>query len=100
MSQKRLLAAIMFTDIEGYTSLMQQDEEKTNLIRERHRQIFNNATENHEGKILQYYGDGTLSMFSSTLDAVKCGVEMQQAFLDKPSIPIRIGIHAGDVLDT
>jgi len=100
MSQKRQLAAIMFTDIEGYTSLMQQDEEKANLIRERHRQIFNNATENHEGKILQYYGDGTLSMFSSTLDAVKCGVEMQQAFLDKPSIPIRIGIHAGDVLVT
>ncbi len=98
--QKRQLAAIMFTDIEGYTALMQHDEEKANLIRERHRQVFKPITEDHEGKILQYYGDGTLSMFSSTLDAVKCGVEMQQAFLDNPSIPVRIGIHVGDVLVT
>lgn len=97
---QRQLAAIMFTDIEGYTALMQKDEEKANLIRERHRQIFNTATENYEGKILQYYGDGTLSMFSSALDAVKCAVEMQLAFLGKPSIPVRIGIHIGDVMVT
>ena len=96
----RQLAAIMFTDIEGYTSLMQKDEEKANLIRERHLQIFNTTTENHRGKILQYYGDGTLSMFSSALDAVNCGVEMQQVFLEKPSIPVRIGIHLGDVMVT
>ena len=100
MPQSRQLAAIMFTDIEGYTSLMQQDEDKATQIRERHRQVFNEITENHNGNILQYYGDGTLSMFSSAVDAVECGVEMQRVFLDRPSIPIRIGIHIGDVLVT
>jgi len=100
LDQKRQLAAIMFTDIEGYTALMQKDEEKANLIRERHRQVFTEITESHKGNILQYFGDGTLSMFSSALDAVKCSVEMQQVFVEKPSIPIRIGIHMGDVLVT
>jgi len=88
----------MFTDIEGYTALMQQNEEKAIQTRERHRQIFNSITEKYEGRILQYYGDGTLSIFNSAIDAVKCGTEMQLGFLEKPSIPVRIGIHLGDII--
>ncbi len=92
------LAAIMFTDIEGYTKMMQQNEEKAILFRNRHREVFNSITEKHHGKILQYYGDGTLSTFHSAIDAVRCGVEMQQAFREEPRIPVRIGIHTGDIL--
>lgn len=88
----------MFTDIEGYTALMQQNEEKAIQTRERHRQIFNSFTEKYEGRILQYYGDGTLSIFNSAIDAVKCGTEMQLGFLEEPSIPVRIGIHLGDII--
>ena len=62
---ERQLAAIMFTDIEGYTSLMQQNEEKAIQARDKHRWIFNSITEIHKGRILQYYGDGTLSIFDS-----------------------------------
>jgi len=88
----------MFTDIQGYTALMQRDEKKAIRAREKHRQIFNSTTEKYKGKILQYYGDGTLSIFDSAIDAVNCGIEMQLSFQEDPSIPVRIGIHTGDVL--
>ncbi len=98
MTHSRQLAAIMFTDIEGYTALMQQNEEKAIQARDKHRRIFNSNTEKHKGRILQYYGDGTLSIFDSAIDAVKCGIEMQLGFQKKPSIPVRIGIHTGDII--
>jgi len=98
MTRTRQLAAIMFTDIEGYTALMQQNEEEAIQARERHRRIFNSVTEKYEGRVLQYYGDGTLSIFNSAIDAVKCGTEMQLGFLEEPSIPVRIGIHLGDII--
>ncbi|MCK5692343.1 MAG: AAA family ATPase, partial [Bacteroidales bacterium] len=98
MTRTRQLAAIMFTDIEGYTALMQQNEAKAIQTREKHRQIFNSTTEKYEGRILQYYGDGTLSIFNSAIEAVKCATEMQLGFLGKPSIPVRIGIHIGDII--
>ena len=75
MSRKeKQLAAIMFTDIVGYSSMMQKDEEYATRMRERHREIFNRWHKQYNGKVLQYYGDGTLSIFSSTTDAVECAV--------------------------
>ncbi|MEO1030398.1 MAG: adenylate/guanylate cyclase domain-containing protein [Bacteroidota bacterium] len=100
MSKKRLLAAIMFTDIEGYTSLMSHSEENALSIRERHRSTFENTTAAYNGEIVQYFGDGTLSIFTSALEAVQCAIELQMAFLQEPKIPIRIGIHMGDILYT
>jgi len=98
MTHSRQLAAIMFTDIEGYTALMQQNEGKAIQARNKHRQIFNSITEKYNGKILQYYGDGTLSVFDSAIDAVKCAIEMQIGFQQDPAIPVRIGIHTGDII--
>jgi TolB-like protein len=88
----------MFTDIQGYTAMMQHDEALALKIRERHRMIFTASTEKFNGKILQYFGDGTLSIFSSSIDAVKCAMEMQLAFQKEPVIPVRIGIHSGDII--
>lgn len=96
--QTRQLAAIMFTDIQGYTALMQKDEKLAVSIREKHREVFKNLTEKFHGKILQYYGDGTLSIFDSAIDAVNCGMEMQLELQQQPAIPVRIGIHTGDIL--
>ena len=90
----------MFTDIEGYTALMQHDEDKAVEFRNRHRQVFNSLTEKYKGKILQYFGDGTLSTFTSVVDAVRCAIELQLAFQTHPQIPVRIGIHSGDILFT
>lgn len=99
-TQSHQLAAIMFTDIQGYTSLMQRDEKKAVEFRDRHRELFNAVTNKFKGKILQYFGDGTLSTFPSAIDAVRCGIEMQQAFREEPNIPVRIGIHTGDIIFT
>ena len=96
----RRLAAIMFTDIEGYTAIMQNDEKKGWEMRERHREVFNSVTDRLGGNILQYYGDGTLSIFTSIIDAVKCGIEMQIQFQKDPNVPVRIGIHLGDIIVT
>ncbi len=92
------LVAIMFTDIEGYTALMQKDEEKAITFRKRHRDVFESITNKFNGKILQYFGDGTLSTFHSAIEAVRCGIELQLAFREEPRIPVRIGIHSGDIL--
>ncbi len=100
MPHTRQLVAIMFTDIQGYTAIMQHDEGLAIKIRERHRKIFNSTTEKFNGKILQYFGDGTLSTFQSAIDAVKCAMEMQLAFQKEPVIPVRIGIHLGDIVIT
>ena len=98
MTNSRQLAAIMFTDIQGYTALMQRDEKKAVHVRTKHRQVFNSTTKKHSGRILQYYGDGTLSIFDSAIEAVECAIEMQLGFQEDPGIPVRIGIHSGDII--
>ncbi|TXG35728.1 adenylate/guanylate cyclase domain-containing protein [Seonamhaeicola maritimus] len=98
MARNRQLAAIMFTDIEGYTSLMQKDESQAISIRGRHRKTFEITTEAFNGQLIQYFGDGTLSVFKSTIEAVECAIELQKAFLEEPNIPVRIGIHVGDII--
>jgi len=98
MSQSRQLAAIMFTDIVGYTALMQQDEQNARQTRDRHRLVLQKEIPRHHGKILRYYGDGTLSAFDSALDAVHCSIAIQKQLQLDPPIPIRIGIHTGDIV--
>ena len=98
MPQERQLSAIMFTDIVGYTSLMQSDEKEAVKIRDRHRESFERETSTHHGKIVQYFGDGTLSIFKSTVEAVDCAIALQREFQKEPKIPLRIGIHVGDII--
>lgn len=94
----RLLAAIMFTDIVGYTALMQQDETNAKDIRDKHRRVLERSITGHKGQIIQYYGDGTLSIFGSAIEAVESAVEIQRELNKEPKIPLRIGIHIGDIV--
>lgn len=94
----RLLAAIMFTDMVGYTALMQEDEDKAIFLREKHRKILEKTIPLYQGRILQYYGDGTLSIFGSAIEAVRCSIDIQNHLQSAPKIPIRVGIHIGDVV--
>ncbi len=100
MARERRLVAIMFTDIEGYTALMQRSEAEAVRTRQRHREVFNPTTAKYDGQIIQYYGDGTISIFNSAISAVRCACELQQQFLQDHPIPIRIGIHTGDIIIT
>ncbi|MEL6653116.1 MAG: adenylate/guanylate cyclase domain-containing protein, partial [Bacteroidota bacterium] len=94
MSTRRL-AAIMFTDIVGYTAMMQENEAHAVSVRQRHREVFERLHEQYQGTILQYYGDGTLSIFDSAVAATQCAIDMQLAFQEEPPVPLRIGIHTG-----
>jgi adenylate cyclase len=92
----RRLAAIMFTDIVGYTALMQQNEAMAAKVRNRHRAVFDNQHELYNGEILQYFGDGTLSVFQSGVEAVECAIAIQKRLTKEDPVPLRIGLHMGD----
>ncbi len=94
----RQLAAVMFTDMVGFTALMQKNETKAREDRDRHRKILEKYIFEHLGKILQYYGDGTLSIFGSAIEAVNCAIKIQTDLQKEPKIPLRIGIHLGDIV--
>jgi TolB-like protein/class 3 adenylate cyclase/tetratricopeptide (TPR) repeat protein len=96
--KSRKLAAIMFTDMVGYTALMQTDEHKAKSNRDRHRKILQDSVAEHKGNILQYFGDGTLIIFNSALEAVDCAIQIQMELQKEPKIPLRIGIHTGDIV--
>ena len=94
----RQLAAIMFTDMVGYTKQMQMNEKKAKSDRDKHRAELEKSIVQHNGKIIQYYGDGSLSIFDSAIKAVECAIEMQRQFRNYIEIPIRIGIHVGEIV--
>jgi adenylate cyclase len=97
MQQSRQLAAIMFTDMVGYTALMQENEQLALQKRDRNKIIFEKALSKYHGKLLQYYGDGTMSIFTSAVNAIKSAIEMQ-TLSRQEKIDLRIGIHIGDVM--
>lgn len=86
---------MMFTDMAGYTALMQRDEAAAVRSRERHRGALERLVPEHDGEVLQYFGDGSLCIFRSSLHAVKAAVEIQRDLGGEP--PLRIGLHAGDI---
>ena len=94
----RQLAAILFTDIEGFTALMQKDEQKALDMKNRHREILQKEHKHFNGRIIQYYGDGTLSIFQSVIEAVQCAIAMQQVFSRRPNVPVRMALHFGDII--
>lgn len=94
--QSRQLAAILFTDIVGYTAIMQQDEQLAVSITRHYITVLKQLVAEHDGKILNDYGDGSLCSFSSATEAVQCAVEIQQQLQTDPKVPLRIGIHVGE----
>ena len=94
----RKLAAIMFTDMVGYTALMQENEPKARELIERHRAHMKPFVEKHGGEIIQFVGDGTFCRFDSAIEAVQSALEIQKVLEMEPEINLRIGIHVGDVV--
>ena len=94
----RELAAIMFSDIAGYTLIMGRDEDKAIRALAEHREVLRGLLPKFNGRMIGEIGDGTLSSFHSALDAVNCAREVQAALKDDPDMQLRIGIHVGDVL--
>lgn len=96
--KNRKLAAILFADIVGYTAIMQQDEAHAIHLLEKYNQVLATALQNQNGQLLQDLGDGSLCLFDSAIAAVRCAIQLQREWAANPNIPVRIGIHLGDVV--
>jgi TolB-like protein/lipoprotein NlpI len=96
--QSHQLAAILFADIVGYTAMMQENEELAVEKVNRFRETVELVAEELNGKIVQYYGDGSLLLFQSSTDAAEFAKLLQEDLYNEPQVPVRIGIHMGDVL--
>src|SRR5690242_2650408 len=97
-NQHRQLAAILFTDIVGYTAMMQQDEQNAVAVTKRYTSVLKQLVSSHGGEILNDYGDGCLCSFSSATGAVHCAIEIQEQLRSEPKVPLRIGVHVGEIL--
>src|SRR5215472_6315708 len=95
---RRELAAIMFSDIAGYTAIMGSDEERAIRALGEHRELLLTLLPRFNGRMLGEIGDGTLTIFHSASDAVNCAREVQNTIKDSKEFQLRIGIHLGDVL--
>lgn len=103
--RSRRLAAIMFTDMVGYTSLVQRNESLGLRLLKRQRRIVRACLPGFGGREVEVIGDAFLVEFASALHAVECAVALQQLFAageadprDGTRIQLRIGIHLGDIL--
>ena len=101
MDNKKLstkkLKAIVFTDIVNFTKIASEDEELALKIIDKQREILKPIVLNHQGEWLKEIGDGLLCSFNSSLDAVKCSIEIQDKLKLETKFQIRIGIHQGDI---
>ena len=97
-SSNRKLVAVLFTDIVGYAAMMQQNERQAVATVKRHKRVLERFAAQYEGEVLHYYGDGSLSIFQSALQALRCAKAMQREFQSAPKVPLRIGIHVGEIL--
>jgi len=98
----RKLAAILASDVVGYSRMMAADEAGTLAALKRHRETdFEPAVAAHNGRIVKLIGDGAIVEFASVVDAVKCALTLQYSQAskaDKSPIVLRIGINLGDVI--
>jgi adenylate cyclase len=98
MPTHRQLAAIMFTDIAGYTALMGRDEKRAFDILKINREIQKPLIERYHGKWIKELGDGVLASFHTVTDAVNAAVEIQENYVTTNQFQLRIGIHLGEVV--
>jgi adenylate cyclase len=98
MKATRKLAAIMFTDIVGYTTMVGTDENLAIATVTQHKKIIEQTVEKYEGDLIQFYGDGSLSIYPSATSAMECAIEIQKKFKNNIIVPLRVGIHIGEIL--
>jgi TolB-like protein len=103
---ERRLAAIVASDVAGYSRMMGADEEGTlSRLNTHRREFLEPKIAEHRGRIVKRTGDGVLIEFASAVDATRCAVEIQRGMVERnASVPedkrieLRIGIHIGDVI--
>ena len=104
-TEQRKLAAIMFTDMVGYSALSQRDDKLALELLEEHRELLRNIFAEFNGTEIKTIGDGFLVEFNSALEAAQCAIAIQRALAKRNAdavaerqIQVRIGVHIGDVI--
>src|SRR6476660_1356406 len=104
-TEQRKLAAIMFTDMVGYSALSQRDEKLAQELLEEHRQLLREIFPRFHGTEIKTIGDAFLVEFNSALEAAQCAIEIQRSLAKRSAdaladrqIELKIGIHIGDVV--
>ena len=98
MPQTRQLAAIMFTDIVGYTALMGNDEQKAFELIKKNRELQKPIIEQYNGRWIKELGDGVMSCFNTVSDAINAAIKIQEACNLAKDFKLRIGIHQGEII--
>ncbi|HET7003822.1 MAG TPA: adenylate/guanylate cyclase domain-containing protein, partial [Puia sp.] len=98
MPQTRQLAAIMFTDIVGYTALMGSDELKAFDLLQKNRELQKPIIEEFNGRWIKELGDGVMASFNAVSDAVAAAIKIQKSCNMAKDFQLRIGIHLGEVV--
>jgi adenylate cyclase len=103
-AEQRKLAAIMFTDMVGYSALMQRNESFALELLHEHQQLLRSVFIAYGGREIKTTGDGFMVEFTSALQATRCAIEIQKALVERNSsapaghsVQVRIGLHLGDV---
>jgi adenylate cyclase len=105
-SETRRLAAIMFTDLVGFTRLAQRDEDEALRLRKEHQALMRPLFAIHGGREVKTMGDGSLVEFPSAVESVRCAIEIQEVLARRNALPstsegivLRVGIHVGEVVE-
>jgi adenylate cyclase len=107
MSETRKLAAILVSDVVGYSRLAGADEDRILArLRTLRSDLIDPTIAVHHGRVVKRTGDGSIIEFRSVVDAVNCAIEIQRAMVERNAevapdkrIELRIGIHLGDVVE-
>src|SRR5215213_11743830 len=107
MSQNRKMAAILAADVVGYSRLAGVNEDRILArLRALRSDLMDPTIAVHRGRVFKRTGDGALAEFRSTVDAIRCAIEVQNGMQernaglpDERRIVLRIAIHAGDVIE-
>ncbi|HVP22298.1 MAG TPA: adenylate/guanylate cyclase domain-containing protein [Conexivisphaerales archaeon] len=104
---QRRLAAIMFTDMVGYTALGQRDEALSLALVEEQRNLIRPILKRHDGREVKTMGDAFLVEFPNAIDSVRCAYDIQRAIREfnlslasDKRIHLRVGIHLGEVVES
>src|SRR5262245_39301814 len=107
MTESRKLAAVLAADVVGFSRLTGADEDRTLArLRALRSDLVDPTIAIHRGRVVKRTGDGAIVEFRSVVDAVRCGIEIQNSMVERNSglpperrIEYRIGIHLGDVVE-
>ena len=103
---RRHLLAVMFSDIQGYSLMMNADEQRAMKILNYHNSFMRQMIESHEGRVIEIIGDAFLAVFESAVRAVEACIAIQQGFKERNDASdesdrfhVRIGVHLGDIIE-